>query len=298
MRRKVAITGAGGLVGGELARQLAAGHEVLALRRGDLEITDAGAVRHLILSERPSIVINCAVLNVDDCERRPALARAVNVEGPRALAEAAAEVGADLLHFSTNYVFDGERPGRPPYTVEDEPRPINVYGRTKLEGERAVLAAAPPSFIVRTSWVFGPGKQNFLSAAHRRQLAGESIKALADVWANATYVADLAARTGEILARRRSGTYQVVNGGVCSYHEFAVEAARLAGVEAEEARRLIEAASESGMRRAAPRPRYTPMRCLLSEELGLEPLRGWRAALADYIRADLGAGTPPQAGGE
>src|ERR1043166_5200353 len=131
---KIAITGAGGLVGSHLARHFAAEHEVLALKHHDLDITDHAAVKRLVKRERPGAIINCAVLNVDECERDPALAAAVNTTGPRALAEAAAEVEAEIIHFSTNYVFDGKRTGTP-YTMEDETRPVNVYGRTKLEGE-------------------------------------------------------------------------------------------------------------------------------------------------------------------
>src|SRR5437764_14071570 len=120
---KIAITGAGGLVGSHLARYLAEAHEVLALKHRDLDITDTAAVKRWVKREQPAVIINCAVLNVDDCERNPELAEAVNVSGPRALAEAADEIAAEMIHFSTNYVFDGERAG-PPYTIEDETRPV------------------------------------------------------------------------------------------------------------------------------------------------------------------------------
>src|SRR5215218_4000842 len=127
---KTIITGAGGLVGGALSRRLArGGGDVLALRRADLDVTDAGAAGRLIKSERPSLVVNCAVIGVDECERDPAAAHAVNAEAPRALAAAAADAGAEFLHFGTNYVFDGE--GERFYTEADEPRPSGVYGRTK-----------------------------------------------------------------------------------------------------------------------------------------------------------------------
>ena len=280
---KVALTGAGGLVGRHLAGRLGAAHEVLALAHADLDITDRGAVFRLIEAERPDLVINCAVLGVDECERDERAARALNVEGPRALAEAAAAVGACVLHFSTNYVFDGREEGREPYTQEDEPRPINVYGRTKLEGERAARAAARQSFVVRTSWVYGRGKESFLSSAHARLVAGQTVRAIADTWANTTYVGDLVRRVEEILARRVYGTYHVVNEGVCSYYDFAKEAARLAGLGEAEAARLIEEVREEEARRVAERPRYTPMRCILSEGLGLAPLRHWRGALAAYV---------------
>ena len=281
---KVAVAGARGLVGSHLAAHLAAaGHEVLALTRADLDITDRGAVLDLMAGARPNLVVNCAVLGVDESERDPRLARAVNADGPRRLAEAAEGAGAELLHFSSNYVFGGEQEGRGPYTQRDEPRPVNVYGRTKLEGERAVLAASPRSFVVRTSWVYGRGKESFLSAAHARLAGGETVRAITDTRASTAYVADLVARVAEILERRAYGTYHVVNEGVCSYHDFALEAARLAGLGAAEAARLVETAREGETRREARRPRHTPMRCLLSEELGLAPLRHWREALAAYV---------------
>jgi dTDP-4-dehydrorhamnose reductase len=281
---KILITGAGGLVGRHLARRMAARHELIALKRSDLDITDRAAVWRLIESERPDLVVNCAVLGVDECERDERAARAVNVEGPRALAEAAGPVGADVLHFSTNYVFDGREEGRAPYTIEDEPRPLNVYGRTKLEGERAVRASMQ-SFVVRTSWVYGRGKESFLSSAYARLAAGQTVRAIVNTWANTTYVEDLAGRVEEILAHRVYGTYHVVNEGVCSYYDFAVEAGRLAGLSEPEAARLIERAREGDAAREAERPRYTPMRCLFSEGLGLAPLRHWREALAAYVAA-------------
>src|SRR5215207_1657669 len=278
---KIVITGAGGLVGGCLVRRLGREHEVLAPRRVELDVTDAAAVGRLIGKERPQLVVNCAVLGVDECERDPEAARAVNAEAPRALAVAAASAGAEFLHFSTNYVFDGE--GREPYDERDEPRPINVYGRTKLEGERAALEANPRGYVVRTSWVFGAGKESFLSTAHRELAAGRGVRAISDTWASVTYVEDLAARVEELVGAGRHGLYHVVNEGICTYEDFAREAARLAGLNEEEAARLVETVTESRVRRPARRPRYTPLRCATSAELGLPPLRHWRQALAAYV---------------
>ena len=280
---KVVITGAGGLVGGALARRLARGRQVIAPARADLDVTDGAEVRRLLLRETPQLVVNCAVLGVDESERDPEAARRVNAEAPASLARACAEAGAEFLHFSTNYVFGG---GRGPFTAADEPHPVNVYGRSKLEGERAALAAAPRCYVVRTSWVFGAGKNGFLSTAHRELLAGRPVRAIVDTWANVTYVEDLAARVEEILARRRFGIYHVVNEGVCTYFDFVSEAARLVGLGGAEAARLIERVREGEMRRAAARPRHTPLRCTLSEQLGLAPMRGWRAALSAYVAAD------------
>ena len=279
---KVVITGAGGLVGGCLARRFGQKHEVLAPRRAELDVTDAAAVGRFIGEERPQLVVNCAVLGVDECERDPEAARAVNAEAPRSLAAAASDVGAEFLHFSTNYVFDGE--AREPYGERDEPRPVNVYGRTKEEGERAATEANPRGYVVRTSWVFGAGKESFLSTAHRELAAGRGVRAIGDTWASVTYVEDLASRVEEILSAGRHGLYHVVNEGVCTYEEFAREAARLAGLDEEASARLIETVTESQVQRPARRPRYTPLRCTAAAELGLPPLRHWREALASYSR--------------
>jgi dTDP-4-dehydrorhamnose reductase len=280
---KVVITGGGGLVGGRLARRLKREHTVFAPRRAELDVTDAAAVRRFIREEGPQLVVNCAVLGVDECEREPEAARAVNAEATRALAAAAASAGAEFLHFSTNYVFDGE--ALEPYGERDEPRPLNVYGRTKEDGERAALAANPQSYVVRTSWVFGEGKESFLSTAHRELAAGRPVRAISDTWASVTFVEDLAGRVEEIVCGGRHGLYHVVNEGVCTYEDFAREAARLAGLSEEEAARLVETVAESEVRRPARRPRYTPLRSTTSAELGLPPLRHWREALAAYVTA-------------
>jgi dTDP-4-dehydrorhamnose reductase len=278
---KVVITGAGGLVGGCLARRFGREHEVLAPRRVELDVTDADAVARFISEARPQLVVNCAVLGVDECERDPVAARAVNADAPRSLAAAAASAGAEFLHFSTNYVFDGD--AREPYDERDETRPLNVYGRTKEEGERAAFEATPRSYVVRTSWVFGAGKESFLSTAHRELAAGRRVRAIKDTCASVTFVEDLVSRVEEIVGAARHGLYHVVNDGVCTYEDFAREAARLAGLDEEEAARLVETVTEAEVRRPATRPRYTPLRCLATDRLGLPPLRHWREALAAYV---------------
>lgn len=283
----VLIIGAGGLVGRALTQRLSRQLSVVALGRRDLDVTDSAAVRSRVFSERPNLVINCTAVGVDECEAHPDRARAINVAAPEALARGAAEIGAEMLHFSSNYVFDGRRGDGRPYTIEDSPNPINVYGKTKLEGERAVAAACPASYIVRTSWVFGPGKASFLSGVHRKLLAGERVRAITDTRASTTYVGDLAERVTEILERRRHGIYQIVNAGSCTYSEFAMEAARILELAPARAAALVEPVRESDMRRPAPRPASTSMRCLLSEQLGMAPMRPWQGALADYIKSDI-----------
>jgi dTDP-4-dehydrorhamnose reductase len=283
---KVAVVGAGGLVGKEFTRQFSKIHQVLPLTHQDLDLTDAQAVRRVIIAEQPALIINCAVLGVDACELEPSVAWAVNVSGAEHLAEAAEAIDAEFVHLSSNYVFDGLRSSGTSYTIDDIPTPVNVYGQTKLAGERAVKAVSRRSFIIRTSWVFGTGKENFFSAAHRSLKSKQKIRAITDVWANSTYVRDLAMRVLEILPLRHYSTYHVVNSGLCSYYDFAVEAAHIVGLSDSEQEQLIEPVKLREMQRKAKRPPYTPMRCTVSEELGLAPLRDWRAALAEYIRDD------------
>lgn len=270
-------------MGSHLARAWARRHDVLALKRGDLDITDSDAVHRCLSAVKPSLIVNCAVIQVDESQQNPSKAQAVNVEGPRLLAAAASQLGAEMVHFSSQYAFDGEPVGRSPYTIEDAPQPVNVYGRTKVASEEAVLHACARSYIIRTSWVYGSGKNSFLCTVHNDLRAGKRVRAIVDIWSSTTYVKDLIERMQQILDKRRYGTYHIVNEGVCSYYEFALEAGRLVKLNREQLDRLIERVHESDMKRIAPRPRYTPMRCLLSEQLGLSPMRDWRAALADYV---------------
>lgn len=280
---KLLITGAAGLVGSHLARRLARDHEVVALKHSDLDITDRAAVGRIVADLKPTVIYNCAVLQVDASEQSPATAAAVNADGPGFLAEAAQRLGAEIVQFSTQYAFPGEPYGRTAYTVEDEPQPVNVYGKTKVSGEQAVRRACARSYIIRTSWVYGSGKDSFLCVAYDALMAGRRIQAIDDIWSSTTYVQDLIDRCLTILARRHYATYHVVNEGVCSYYDFALEAARIAGLTRRQADSLIEVTHERDMKRLAVRPRYTPLRCLVSEELVLPPMRAWRDALRAFV---------------
>ena len=244
------ITGGGGLVATALARRIPA---AVTLTHAQLDITNRPAIFAAVRELRPDLIINCAVVGVDACEADPRLAEAINVDGPALLAEAA---GA-LVHFSSNYVLD----------------PVNVYGRTKLRGEAAVAERCPRALIIRTSWVFGPGKESFVGSVHRRLLRGEKVLAAADVFASTTYVEHLTGRLMELLHEQRYGIVNVANAGVCSYLMIAREAARIAAAD----RSLIVPVREDDLGRA-PRPRYTP---LVTEP----PLPDWRAALVQYIQS-------------
>lgn len=284
---KILITGAAGLVGSHLICRLSREYDVAALKHTDFDITDRAAVHRVVADVRPALIFNCAVLQVEESEKNPAMAQSINAVGPGYLAEAATEAGAEIVQFSTQYAFDGEPIGRAPYTTDDEPQPVNVYGQTKVAGEQAVREACVRSYIVRTSWVYGSGKSSFLCNVHEHLRAGKQVRAIDDIWSSTTYVKDLVDRCLEIFRTRRYATYHVVNAGVCTYYEFALEAGRLLGLTRADIDALIEITHERDMSRIAARPRYTPLRCLVSEEIGLTPMRDWHEALAAYVRGDV-----------
>ena len=284
VHERVLIAGAEGLLGRYFTAQLLGQCSLMAHSHASLDITDAQAVEATCALERPDLIVNCAVLGVDACERDPARGRAVNIEGPRNLAACADAIGADLVHFSSNYIFAGDRLDELPYTVADPTHPINRYGESKLAGENAVLDACARSFIIRSSWIFGQGKAGFVNETRCRLLAREPIQAITNVRANTTFAADLVLRTLEVVRQGTYGTYHLVNAGVCSYYDIAMEIGRLIGLSIAERERLIGGWSAPAASWIAPRPPYTPLRCLTSEQLGLAPMRHWSAALADYFQ--------------
>lgn len=284
VHERVLITGAEGLLGRYFTAQLAGRCSLMAHNHASLDITNAKAVEAMCVLARPDLIINCAVLGVDACERDPARSRAVNVVGTRNLAVAADVIGADLVHFSSNYVFAGDRRDEMPYTVVDRPHPINQYGESKFAGENAVRDVCARSFIIRSSWIFGQGKAGFVNETRRRLLARELIQAVVDVRANTTFAADLVLRTLEVIRQGTYGTYHLVNAGVCSYYDIAIEVGRLIRLSKTERERLVNAAPASAVSWIGSRPSYTPLRCITSEQLGFLPLRHWSLALADYFK--------------
>ena len=273
------ITGAGGLLGRNMRELLTAqGWRVVALTHQQLDITHDEDVREAVARARPRYVINCvATADVDRCEREPDWAFSVNAEGPRLLARASKEVGAELVHVSTDYVFDGSKAGF--YTQQDEPKPISVYGRSKLAGELAVCQELAQSYVIRTSWIFGAGGKNFGSRVIEYALGGAELKGVTDQTSIPTYTPDLAARIVEILRLGKHDLYHVTSTGVTTWYDFAILALGLAGL----GDTVIQPVTRAALNQLAPRPQNSAMRCLVSEGLGLKPLRHWREALGDFV---------------
>lgn len=280
MVKKILITGAGGLVGNATVRYCRAfGDEVAVYDHQSLDIAGVEQVQTVISSESPDAVINCAAwTDVDGCESNPARAERVNAVGPENLARACREVNAGFVTISTDYVFDGLKDGF--YTQRDDPNPLSVYGRFKLEGERRAQIEYARTIVVRTGYIFGPGGRNFLSLVVERAKRGEKLKAIRDSWGMPTYARDLAARLRELVELDLPGVFHVVNSGNgATFETFAQEALKLAQCEVD----LLESVTMDSLARPAPRPRNSKMNCLLSEAIGLPPLPRWQEGLAHFV---------------
>jgi dTDP-4-dehydrorhamnose reductase len=194
------------------------------------------------------------------------------------LARACRAVGSDIVHVSTDYVFDGTKEGF--YTQEDEPNSPSVYGKSKLAGEFAVREEAERFYIVRTSWLFGSGGKNFGSRVVEYARKGASLKGVVDQTSIPTYAPDLAARIEEIINLRAHALYQVTSTGPTTWFEFARLALDLAGLHQVE----LQPVTRAELNQRAPRPHNSAMRCLVSEKLGLSPLRHWSEGLREFLR--------------
>lgn len=277
---RVVVTGARGLVGRALTEHcVAAGDDVLSYGHNELDITDRDAVREVVRSDRPDVVINCAAwTNVDGCESDKERAFAANAAGPENLAAACKEAECTFITISTDYVFDGEKSGF--YTQLDEPNPESVYAASKLEGERLSMQAYDQSIVVRTGYIFGRGGTNFLSTVVERIRKGERLKTISDAYGTPTYAKDLAARLLELAEKNVPGIYHVVNSGPgVSFEEFTRKAVALIGNREV----VVETVSADTLNRPAKRPRNSRMRCLLTEKIGLPPLRDWESALEEFV---------------
>jgi dTDP-4-dehydrorhamnose reductase len=272
---KVVVTGAGGLLGRALVPALdRAEHEPVPLDRRALDITDRSAVAKALRSSSPDAVVNCAAwTDVDGAEDREAEARHVNAVAAATLAAAAAGVGARFVFLSSDYVFDGSK--RRPYVESDHPAPLSAYGRSKLEGERAVSAAGGPTLIVRTSWLYGAGGPNFVEAMIRLGEDRDEVHVVADQVGSPTYASELARALVTALERGMTGVAHLAGAGQCSRHELAREV----GARLSLPTSFLPMTSDHSGRRAE-RPACS---VLASERPDAIRLRHWREGVSSYL---------------
>lgn len=277
-RVRVVVTGSKGMLGRDLVSLLNSRHEVIPLSRSEADITQADQVWRAIGGARPDAVIHTAAFTaVDDCERQPGVAFQVNADGTLNVAEACKRLRIPMLYVSTDYVFDGEKPS--PYEEDDDPHPLNEYGRSKLRGEESVMDLVEKYWIVRVSWLFGAFGRNFVRTILGLAQTGKPLQVVDDQVGAPTYTRDLAMKLGEILEDGPSGIYHVTNQGHCSWFELAREATRLAGLEAAP----IAPIPTSQAGRPAVRPKNSRLANTKLRDQGFDLLPPWQDALARYL---------------
>jgi len=282
---KIAILGAGGRLGAALLREYRSKFDVAGFDHTQLDLSDLGAVREKLRKTSFDVLVNAAgFTKVDLCETQSERAFLINAEAPRAVAEICDEKNARLIHFSTDYVFDGDK--HEPYTEEDEASPISVYGESKLAGENNVLAANSQNLVVRVSWVFGPDRPSFIDAMVKQAQENDEVDAVADKFSTPTYTLDIAAMLPRFFdANLSGGILHFANAGECSWQEYAqcaVDCCHDAGLPLK-AKTIGERKLRDMTNWVARRPVYSVLSTAKYTKLtGLSP-RTWREAVSDYI---------------
>jgi len=279
---KIVLIGADGQLGSELLKVLGRQETVSPLFYPEFDITRAGEAQDVLRGLRPELVINTAAFHrVDECEDNPQASFLVNAIAVRDLALTARQLGFALVHFSTDYVFDGRK--RRPYVEGDPARPLNVYGVSKLAGEFFLRALLDRYFLVRTCGLFGPAgprdkAPNFVDRMLTLAGEGKTIRVVNDQWVSPTSAEELAVRVAELIQARHYGLFHLTNEGECTWFEFAQEVFRQAGLNPR-----LEAIDSRSYGARARRPRYSVLENKRAKELGLKNFSTWSAALTAYL---------------
>jgi dTDP-4-dehydrorhamnose reductase len=282
---KIVIFGAGGRLGAALVREYREKYDTAGFNHAQLDLASLDDVRGKLGAMNFDVLINAAAFtNVDACETERDRAFLINAEAPGVLAEICNAKAAKLIHFSTDYVFDGEK--RAPYTEADQANPISLYGESKLAGEKNVLAADNGHLVVRVSWVFGPDRPSFIDAMIKRAQQDEKIDAISDKFSTPTYTHDIAHLLPQFFDRGvEGGILHFANAGKCSWQEYAqwgLECCHDAGIPLKA--KTVGALKLSEMKNwLARRPVYSVLSTAKYTELTGTAPRAWRKAVADYI---------------
>jgi len=272
---RVTIFGASGLLGKELMRE-SGGDTVTGLTSQDVDIRDADRVLQVLRETRPEwVILAAAYTDVDGCESNQDLAFAVNRDGALNVAAAAKQVGARLLFFSSDYVFDGKKSA--PYETADERNPQSVYGRTKAEAEIRLLELVPDCCIARTSWLFGIGGKCFPDTILKLAASRPALDVVNDQRGCPTYVVDLARAIIQLCGENARGIVHVTNAGDCTWFDFAADIVKSAGLST-----IVRPVNSQQMARPAPRPAYSVLSPASLQRLGIE-MPSWHDALRRYL---------------
>lgn len=291
----ILLLGKDGQVGWELQRALPRLGDLLAIGRPDLDLAETAAVRDLIHRSEPSIIVNAAAYNdVDGAEREPELAHRINGEAPALLAQEAARIGALLVHYSTDYVFDGSKGG--PYSELDPPAPINAYGESKLAGEQAIAESGAPCLVLRTSWVYSTRRACFLTKVLKWSRQHETLRIVDDQHGSPTWARTLAEATAHALRKSldmgtawmndHSGVYHVAGAGSPSRFEFARAILELDPNREQQVARQVVPAQSSEFDTPATRPAFSALDCSHFEATFGLRLPSWRISLQHALRPE------------
>lgn len=282
---KVLITGADGQLGTDLCKVLRE-QQIIPLTIEDGDICDSTFIKHQIISHKPDAVVNTAAfVRVDDCEDNKDIAFKVNALGARNIAVACEQAGARLLHISTDYVFGGENVEKYiPFTEFDDPVPCNIYGKSKLAGEKLVSLLCKKHIIIRSSALFGVagamGKGgNFVETMIRLGTEKHEVNVVNDQVFSPTFTSDLAIRISQLIETEYYGIMHVTNSGICSWYEFAMQIMREAGLNT----KVVPITSDQFPQKAR-RPSYSVLDNYQSKLLGMTEMRNWQAALHEYFQ--------------
>jgi dTDP-4-dehydrorhamnose reductase len=281
---RAVVIGADGQLGTDLCLILRE-FKTTPLTHQDIEITDMNSVEGILGKYKPDVIINTAAfVRVDDCETEVDKAFSVNALGARNVAVVAEKLGARLFHISTDYVFGGEAgPRTTPYTEFDTPIPLNVYGKSKLAGERLVQHLCSRHFIIRSSALFGvagsSGKGgNFIETMLRLAKERDELRVVKDQVFSPTYTKDLAQKIAQLITTEYYGIFHITNKGTCSWYEYTKEILRLAGLKTP----VVPITSDQ-LNQKARRPRYSVLDNYHLRLLGMDDTRAWQEALKDYM---------------
>jgi dTDP-4-dehydrorhamnose reductase len=281
---RILLTGRNGQVGWELERALPALGEVIATDRATLNLEDPDALRRVVRELKPGLIVNAAAYTaVDKAEAERELALKINAVAPGILADEAKRLGARLVHYSTDYVFDGTR--RSPYAESDRPNPISHYATTKLGGERAIVASGCHHLVLRTSWVYGPRAANFYQIILRKAEADEPMRMVDDQTSVPTMSRFVAENTVALLRRQASGLLHLVPSGAATRYDFACEVVRVTG-----SRSQVQPARTAEFPAPAARPVYSVLDNRRAAEILGSALPDWRALLSSAHVSSLRPG--------
>ena len=279
---KVIIVGSRGMLGSDLMAVLGPVHDVCGLDLHDLDITQPEECLAKVHEIGPDIIINAAAFTrVDDCETREKEAFLVNGHGAGNLAKAAVSAGSLLVHYSTDYIFDGTK--TKPYLEEDAPNPRSVYGKSKLLGETLIRELCPNHIILRTSWLFGLNGANFIRTILNMAKKGAPLRVVHDQTGSPTYSLDLAVHTRMMIEAGCRDTYHVTNSGSCSWCDLARNVLDWAGLRG----LAITPVTSAEYPRPAPRPANSVLFNSHLQRDGLPPMRSWMIAAREYVERHL-----------